>query len=209
MVKHGYDDVMVTRAEKSEVRRDTVLQATSELLDELGIAALTVRQVAERAGVAQGSVFLYADSKAHLVNQVFGTRIARRWHLLLDDLASQEPLDRVEQFYLGCVDIFYNDLENVQAFYREMARSLTVRLDIVEDLLQRIRDALTEAKQHGHIRSDVDVEVLAYSYQGLYSNVIELSNLGRTQIESRRIIGESMRQLRYGVVPLSQPLNPG
>lgn len=192
---------MATRAEMSEVRREAVLTATAALLDEVGVAALTIRDVARRAGVAQGSVFLYAENKADLVNQVYGQRIADEWHRLFDRLASRPPLDRVEEFYLGCVDVFYGDLENVQALYRALEGHQGRRLESVDLILARVRGALGEAAAEGALRPDIDVEVLALSYQGLYSNVIPLARLGTEHSETRRIIGESLRQLRLGITP--------
>lgn len=183
----------------SEARRMSVLRATSELLDEVGVAALTIRDVAARAGVAQGTVFLYAESKADLVNQVYGQRIADRWHALLDSLADEAPLDRVEHFYLGCVDLFYADLENVQALYRALEGHVGRRLASVDQLLERIRGSLSEASASGALRDGVDVDVLALSLQGLYSNVIPLARAGTSHAETQRIIAESLRQLRRGV----------
>jgi AcrR family transcriptional regulator len=197
----GRIEEMMSRAEMSEVRRVAVLDATASLLDEVGVAALTVRQVAQRAGVAQGSVFLYAESKADLLNKVYGRRIAQQWHVLLDELSNEQPLDRVEKFYLGCVDIFYGDLENVLAFYRELGGNAANRLDAVGRLLDRVRDVLYAAAHSGGLRSGTDVEVLAYSYQGLYSNVISLASTGTDHATARRIIAESMKQLRSGVAP--------
>lgn len=190
---------MSKRAQMAEVRREAVLEATAALLDEVGVSSLTIRQVAERAGVAQGSVFLYAENKADLVNQVYGLRIAEHWHALLDSLADERPLDRVEAFYLGCVDAFYDDLDNVMAFYQTMANSIGTGLPIVDKLNARIHGILVEAEQAGDLRADVDVDVLEYSYEGLYANVIRLSGAGKSREEARRIIGTSMTQLRNGI----------
>lgn len=190
---------MSTRAQMSEVRREAVLDATAALLDEVGVAAVTIREVAQRAGVAQGTVFLYAESKADLVNQVYGQQIADRWHALFDDLEAEQPLERVEKFYLGCVDIFFSDLENVQALYRALESHAGRRLESVDRLLERVRAALNEAAAQGQLRADVDVAVLALSYQGLYANVIPLSRLGTSHAEARRMIAESMRQLHDGI----------
>ena len=190
---------MSKRAQMAEVRREAVLEATAALLDEVGVSSLTIRQVAERAGVAQGSVFLYAESKADLVNQVYGLRIAEHWHTLLDSLADERPLDRVEAFYLGCVDAFYDDLDNVMAFYQTMANSIGTGLPMVDKLNARIHAILVEAEQAGDLRAGVDVDVLEYSYEGLYANVIRLSGAGKSREETRRIIGASMTQLRDGI----------
>jgi AcrR family transcriptional regulator len=184
-----------------EVRRGAVLQATEDLLDETGVASLTLRRVAERAGVALGTVFLYADNKADLVHQVYGHRIAARWHALLDDLSDERPLERVEKFFLGCVDIFFDDRENVMAYYRAMSADAFVSLDNVETLMARVRAALEEAIEVGQIAEDVDAEVLGYSYQALYSNVIMLAARGVDHATARKVIAKSIEQFRRGIEP--------
>lgn len=183
----------------SEARREAVLRATSELLDEIGVAALTIRQVAERAGVAQGSVFLYAENKADLVNQVYGSRIATRWHQLMTELSTEAPLDRVEKFYLGCVEIFYEDLDNVQAFYAAISSDAGHPLPSVDRINERVGEAILDAEQSGALRAGVDLEALIFSYQGLYSNVLRLARAGASLDRARRITRESLKQLRNGI----------
>lgn len=183
----------------SEARREAVLRATETLLDEVGVAALTIREVALRAGVAQGSVFLYAENKTDLVNQVYGQRIADKWHALFDESVDRPPLDRVEHFYLGCVDIFYGDLDNVQALYRALSSHTGRRLPSVDQLLDRVRVELERAAHQGDLLPGVDVDVLALSYQGLYANVIPLAQIGTEHAETRRIVAESLKQLRNGI----------
>lgn len=189
-----------SRAETSKARRDAVLRATSDVLDEVGVGALTIRQVAERAGVSPGTIFLYAASKSDLVMQVFGQRISDAWHRLLDELSDEPPLERVEQFYLSCVDMFYADFDNVRAFYREMAAKSAPEHEGVARLLKRLRDALAEAREIGQIRADVDVKVLAVGYEGAYSMVIPLADRGIEQAENKRILAGCLELLRYGVV---------
>lgn len=53
-----------------------ILSAAADLFDEHGYAGVTTQQIAERADVAAGTVFRYADSKAELLLAVFNERIA-------------------------------------------------------------------------------------------------------------------------------------
>ncbi|ROQ04635.1 TetR family transcriptional regulator [Rathayibacter sp. PhB93] len=192
---------MASRREMSEVRRGAVMQATEELLEANGVASLTIRQVAERAGVAAGTVFLYADNKADLVHQVYGFQIAQRWHRLFDELEPFSPLIRVEKFFLGCVEIFYDDKDNILAYYQAMATDSLTSLDSVESLIERITDSLRLALESGEISPRIDPEVLAYSYQAVYSNVIMLAARGRDRSASSEVVRASIELIRYGIEP--------
>lgn len=51
--------------------REEILRATHELLRERGMAKLTTREVAERAGVSEGSVFYHFEDRFGLLRAVF------------------------------------------------------------------------------------------------------------------------------------------
>lgn len=64
------------------VRR--LLDAGAAVLTEVGHEALTVRQVAERAGVSPATAYTYFSSKGHLVAELF-------WRVLVEDGAGHRP----------------------------------------------------------------------------------------------------------------------
>jgi AcrR family transcriptional regulator len=51
--------------------REEILRATLELIRERGMARLTTREVAERAGVSEGSVFYHFEDRFGLLKAVF------------------------------------------------------------------------------------------------------------------------------------------
>ena len=71
----GYADrVSVTpkrRGRPPSGGREEILRATLELIRERGMARLTTREVAERAGVSEGSVFYHFDDRFGLLRAVF------------------------------------------------------------------------------------------------------------------------------------------
>lgn len=68
---------------RSERAEEAILKATSELLIERGFAALTIEEVASRAGVGKSSIYRRWSSKGTLALQAFVTEF----------LASQPPPD--------------------------------------------------------------------------------------------------------------------
>src|SRR3954451_19163649 len=55
--------------------REAILAATLDLLRERGIARLTTRDVAERAGVSEASVYYHYTDKAGLLRAVFAAAL--------------------------------------------------------------------------------------------------------------------------------------
>lgn len=82
---------MMTKAtrnmEKIEVRRKQILEAASRIFSQVGFHRATTRQIAEEAGVAEGTIFNYFDSKDSLL-------IALLQHLTRFDQQQLEDLYR-------------------------------------------------------------------------------------------------------------------
>jgi AcrR family transcriptional regulator len=56
---------------RSRRTRETLLGASSVILEEDGFEALTMKAVADRAGVTRAAVYLHFPTRAHLVNALF------------------------------------------------------------------------------------------------------------------------------------------
>jgi AcrR family transcriptional regulator len=64
------------REQQKQATRTKVLDAARDLFDEAGYEETTVRAIAEKAGVSVGSVFTTFTSKADILGQVMGERMA-------------------------------------------------------------------------------------------------------------------------------------
>jgi AcrR family transcriptional regulator len=58
-------------------QRASIMRAAGELLAERGYAACTIAAVAERAGVASGTVYNHFDAKAGLITELFTAVVGR------------------------------------------------------------------------------------------------------------------------------------
>ena len=79
---------------RCEVRHQSILDATYELLHEAGFAALTIEGVAERAGVGKTTIYRRWPNKASLVVEAFLAAVAPEIHFpdtgsIREDLRSQ------------------------------------------------------------------------------------------------------------------------
>lgn len=98
---------MVNRAETAAATRRSLVRAASELLDEGGPDAVTLRAVGARAGVTRGAPYGHFSSKEHLLTQL----AVDAWNSLADEaerLRSDETLSadtRLERAVLTLIEV--------------------------------------------------------------------------------------------------------
>jgi AcrR family transcriptional regulator len=106
--------------------REEILRATLELIRERGMARVTTRAVAERAGVAEGSVFYHYKDRFGLLKAVFEQTLTP---LELHDLDADPPRELAE--------VIVQVSEGIEAF---LTNSLDVMMAAQSDA--ELRDAL-------------------------------------------------------------------
>jgi AcrR family transcriptional regulator len=72
------EGVRTRRREAPEVRREQLLDAAAQVFLDRGLAQATVADVAEAAGLAKGTVYLYFDSKSALLTAL-RARYTSQW----------------------------------------------------------------------------------------------------------------------------------
>ena len=60
---------------KSEETKQKILETTIETISEKGYAPTTTKEIAERAGVSEGTIFKYFGSKKELLRKIVETTI--------------------------------------------------------------------------------------------------------------------------------------
>jgi AcrR family transcriptional regulator len=139
---------------------DRVVAATRQELREVRFEALTVRNVAVRAGVAPATAYTYFSSKNHLVAEVFWRLLSERPRL---ELAKAAPMERV-------IAVF-DDLATFLADEPELAAATTAALlstdpDVVALQVMvgtEINARLSEALGKPHSAAVLDALSLAWN----------------------------------------------
>ncbi|HYD12943.1 MAG TPA: helix-turn-helix domain-containing protein [Allosphingosinicella sp.] len=174
---------------RGEAKRLALLQATARLITEKGIAALTTREIAERAGSTERTLFKQFGSKEGLLTAVLDmvatTQVARSrfadlmtdppltldafegWHRRLIAERLESPTTRSHVGRLFLMEIIQN--EGFKMRYAE-----TWRAGIWQPLVQCL-DALKAA---GEIADFADTRLLAHGFISLNLGYL----LGRLQV---------------------------
>ena len=90
LLSPGSDDPQVKRERRKEARPGELLDAALELFVEKGFAATRSEEVAARAGVSKGTLFLYFPSKEELFKAVVRENISGRFKEWNDEFESFE-----------------------------------------------------------------------------------------------------------------------
>jgi TetR/AcrR family fatty acid metabolism transcriptional regulator len=158
-------------------KRGAILRAAVEVFAERGYFGARVREVAERAGIADGTVYLYFEGKEDLLVSLFEENIhaflvrARRDTDEVEDPG--EKLRLVVERHLASFEadramaqVFQIELRHSRRFLRKVARGQVAAYLV---LLQEIID---KGIASGAFRSDVPPDVAARAVFGAVDELI-------------------------------------
>ncbi len=147
-------------------RRDVILQRAADLFAKQGVAATTVREIAEAVGILSGSLYHHFASKDQIVDAIVGgflDDLVTRYDAVL--AATDDPGDRLRGLVEASIatsaehphatEIYQNDARYLQA-----ADGPTVVRDSARAVRRAWIAVLEQGAATGVFRSDVPVKVI-------------------------------------------------
>ncbi len=156
---------------RRETSRCKLYEAAVTLIAEKGFSATTVDEIAERAGVAKGTVYYNFPSKAALFEELLRQGVGMLTEMFREAVRGKEPVEALDA--LVRAELEY--IERYRAFARlllaEMWRTQrqwqqTLRL-LRDEAVSVIAGVLTEGARRGVFRPDLDVSVAASAVFGM------------------------------------------
>ncbi|AXH35151.1 TetR/AcrR family transcriptional regulator [Humibacter sp. BT305] len=148
--------------------RAALLEAAEHVFAELGYADASVVRITERAGVAQGTFYLYFDSKLDLFDELVDD-LNRRVRRAMSEASAAAP-DRLSAERAGFRAFFAFTAEH-PALYRIIRAAEFVSPRALHRHYDRIvegyAEGLAEAQRHGEVRPDLDPDVAAWALMGI------------------------------------------
>jgi TetR/AcrR family fatty acid metabolism transcriptional regulator len=148
-------------ADKNGDKRTRIIDAAVSVFAEKGFHAARVSDVAQRAGVADGTIYLYFKNKEDLLLSLFEEKMGRQIESLeaawrgIDD-----PLERMRayaqhhfrqlQAHPDLAQVLQVELRQSHKFFRDY------RPEKLWQYLNAFRAQVEEAQRQGLVRSDVD-----------------------------------------------------
>ena len=148
------------RAAKSEARRAAIVQAALDEFCARGFAATRIDDVAARAGVAKGTIYLHFDDKAALFREIVTTMLVP----LVSVLEAPPPEVPIRDVIARFMDVFVQEIYSTQR--RNVLRLVMTEgprfpelaefhyRNVVERALVAMRALLTRARERGELKDD-------------------------------------------------------
>jgi len=168
--------------ERKEQKRQLIMQAALKVFSRKGYSPTALDEIAQEAGIAKGTLYLYFKDKEDLVCSTLMFVLDDLKHRMLEaipeDLPAVETLKRIALFmfqYFAENDEFYNIYVTILNY--NLVSNYT---SLIERMLERKRELydwecqlVEEAKKQGHIRRDMATMDIVMAFDGIVMNVID------------------------------------
>ncbi|HLJ88261.1 MAG TPA: TetR/AcrR family transcriptional regulator [Candidatus Angelobacter sp.] len=154
-----------------------ILDAAIEVIAEHGFFHSRVSEIADRAGVADGTIYLYFKNKDELlmaaIDSAFHRFIARARTALQEISDPREKLRRMAYLHLeglgsnrSLAIVFQTELRHSLKFLAQFSHKLLV------EYFDLIRDVLREGQEAGVFRSELPVKIAANFFFGAVDEMV-------------------------------------
>lgn len=203
------------RERKKQEKLDRIKRAARALFSKRGFQATTIRDIAARAGVATGTVFLYARDKQDILYLLFSEAVTEVQDEAFDALAARTapPLPLLDQI-VHVFGRFFAFYDRDRALSRQFVKELlftgepqgTRHFALTFAFLERIGQLVAAAQARGEIRKDVVPQQAAMLFFGTYFLVLvgflDPSGVMALDVES------ALAQLQAGLTVQIEGLRP-
>lgn len=161
------------RERNKQEKLERIREAARELFASKGYAETTTREIAERAGVGTGTLFLYARTKEELLMLVFTERVEAVQEERFRTLPQSAPL--LEQL-LHVFEGFFRFYANEQGLARIFIRELLFlepgpageRTHLERAFAARLAGLVAAARERGEVAERIDLEMAGFNLFALY-----------------------------------------
>jgi AcrR family transcriptional regulator len=161
------------RERARQAKRERIARAAAELFHERGFDATTTEQIAERADVAKGTLFLYARTKARLLLLVYEAEIGDVVAEALRDIRPEAPIvDTLVGLFSSFFQLYERDTELARRFVQELVLATPDEdgqvISTTAAFLGRLAALIQGWQASGRVAADVDAFLAARTTFALY-----------------------------------------
>ena len=177
----------LTEEQRKETRRK-IRQAASELFSRNGVSNVSVRAVAEKAGVSTGTIYSYFDNLTELLQSLWKEPLVR----LLDELEEivektpdpKRRLRRLLEAYARFATGNHSVYRGAFLYIRPESHDKPVPRDLSQDrLFSMLRDAVADGQKSGDFRKGNPGRIAQTLWAGLHGAVALPTNIDRLAID--------------------------
>jgi len=165
------------RIYKKAIRRESIIQAAIEIFSKKGFQAATISEIAQKAGVAEGSIYQYFKNKEDLFFSIPVEKTKEfRTQLELHLAGILGTFNKIRKFVWYFLYFFSVNPEYGRMLMLDMRVSKSfVRTDTYNFLkksVSHILEIIEEGQREGVIRKDIDIYILRHLVLGVLEHIV-------------------------------------
>ncbi len=173
----------ILRESEKQLRREKIIEAAVKVFARKGFYNANVKDVAQQAGVADGTIYLYFKNKDDLLISLFEDKmenILERFKRALKKIT--DPLDQLKTFIKVYFDLIEEDKELSEVFQVELRQSSKFLKDYhnqkFADYLNILSSILDKGKKDRFFRSNLNTKITTLIIFGAIDEVARQWILG-------------------------------
>ncbi|MDX1572802.1 MAG: TetR/AcrR family transcriptional regulator [Methylophaga sp.] len=180
----------MTTDRPSSVKREAILNATLALLASSGFHGFSIKQLAAKAGVATGTIYLYFEDRDSLIRELHMNILQRFAEAMFADHNVQLPL--AEQHHHLCCNLWRFLISNPSVLLSKAQFDhlppdiLRSQRDDAWSLFAPLRELFAKGRQNGQIK-DLQDDVLASLSFEPYMYLARQQLIGVIQIDTDKL----------------------
>ena len=163
----------IKKGEKSTAKRQQILDSAVAVFAEKGFYNAKVTDIAHKAGVAHGTVYLYFQTKEDILIQIFEEKFEELVsYIFMEVRTEQNALAKLRRLILIQLQMVETNPELTELMLLEARQSskfiLSSAISKIGDYCDKIEGILKEGIEEGLVRPDLDLTVASTM---LYSGI--------------------------------------
>jgi TetR/AcrR family fatty acid metabolism transcriptional regulator len=189
---------------KSDDKRQRILQAATRVFARKGYFGARVSEIARRAGVADGTIYLYFKSKQDLLVALFDEVMAEHLERGRAELAAAHgPAARLLAIAEHHLRLFGDNPDLAVVFQVELRQSTRFlerfTASWLQDYFALISLVIEEGQREGTLRADLPKKLVTKAFFGVLDELVTSWILGRRDYDLARLAPPVVELLLRGV----------
>ncbi len=162
---------------KKAIKRESIIQAAIEVFSKKGFQAATISEIAQRAHVADGSIYQYFKNKEDLFFSIPVEKTKEfRTQLELHLEGISGAFNKIRKFVWYFLYFFKMNPEYGRILMLEMRVSKsfvkTDTYDFLKKSVGQVMEIIAEGQKEGVIRKDTDIFILRHLVLGVLEHIV-------------------------------------
>lgn len=158
------------------VKRDRILDAAETIFAAHGFFAARVSQIAQEAGVADGTIYLYFKSKDDLLISLFESRMERVNSTLATAIAGKAPREQLREFVRGYLTLVNAEPAAAEVLTIELRQSSKFMNEYdnprFADFLRVLAGIVSAGQQQSDFAAEIPAPIVARMIFGMLDELV-------------------------------------